>query len=163
MPIGFSGNHPHKFAVAVQNKKIWIIWRNRRFVPSAKNHVPYNANHSRWKSFADAWVNLNSLKNFRGILTPLNYFSAHMHSCNTFRRSFSSAVVLHVLIKTIQNSSDSTLKKTRVPTQSIACSIDRIFRGRVRLKFYIDIRVKPLFLFTDRFYVLQVKLKLMLQ
>ena len=34
--------------------------------------VPYNANRSRWKSSADAWVNLNSLENFHGVLIPLN-------------------------------------------------------------------------------------------
>ena len=39
MPIGFRGKHAHKFVVAMQNKKIIIIiiiWRNGRFVPSAK-------------------------------------------------------------------------------------------------------------------------------
>ena len=34
--------------------------------------IPYIANRSRWKNFADAWVNLNSLENFCGVLTSLN-------------------------------------------------------------------------------------------
>ena len=35
--------------------------------------ILYNANRSRWKSFADAWVNLNSLENFRCVFTTLNF------------------------------------------------------------------------------------------
>ena len=49
-------------------------------------------------SLMHAWVNLNSLENFRSVLTPLNYkiVSAHVHNRNMFRQSFSSAVVLCV-------------------------------------------------------------------
>ena len=50
--------------------------------------ILYNANRSRWESFADACINLNSLENFRGVLASLNYkrmFSAlHVHNCNMF-------------------------------------------------------------------------------
>ena len=36
------------------------------------NLIPYIANRSRWKSFADGQGITNSLENFRGLLTPVN-------------------------------------------------------------------------------------------
>ena len=103
--------------------------------------IPYIANRSRWKSFADAWVNLNSLENFRGVLTSLNYkrisMLMHVHNCNAFHQSFSSEVGLRVPYKI-----PLTVRKRKsacqvLPTESIACTIDRISRSHASISIYM--------------------------
>ena len=59
--------------------------------------LPYNANRSRWKSFADACVNLNSLENFRGVNVQCSRAQLQY-----VRQLLSSVVVLRVLVDTIQ-------------------------------------------------------------
>ena len=41
--------------------------------------IPYIANRSRWKSFADGQGITNSLENFRGLLTPVNFKKMRSH------------------------------------------------------------------------------------
>ena len=41
--------------------------------------IPYIANRSRWKSFADGQGITNSLENFRGLLTPVNLKETRSH------------------------------------------------------------------------------------
>ena len=42
-------------------------------------NIPYIANRSRWKSFADGQGITNSLENFRGLLTPVNLKETRSH------------------------------------------------------------------------------------
>ena len=44
-----------------------------------KINLPYIANRSRWKSFADGQGITNSLENFRGLLTPVNLKETRSH------------------------------------------------------------------------------------
>ena len=64
-----------KFSFVVGIESIGKKWYRYTF------NIPYIANRSRWKSFADAWVNLNSLENFCGVPTPLNYKRISVLTC----------------------------------------------------------------------------------
>ena len=69
----------------------------------------------------------------------------HVHNRNAFHQLFSSEVVLRVPYKIPLTVRKSKSACQVLPTESIACTIDRISRSHAMQ--YIDIHARPLFLF----------------
>ena len=69
----------HQYFIIFTFRQVLLIYSHIHY--HKDNNIPYIANHSRWKSFADGQAISNLLENFRGLLTPLilKRKYAHVH------------------------------------------------------------------------------------